>query len=895
MKKKRSVFLLVFFSFLIQEFNAQVGPVPTFFRTQRNAPLLDLNTTQTIRVSDYGAIVNDGNNDISAISNAINAAISAATVENPVQLLFETGTYDLMPTSGTHALNMNDANGVLWDGQGAEFIIHSPDIGFMQLLRCENTIIKDFSIDYATLPFTQGVVTNVNPANGYFDFKLDDNFPLPTTTAFMDAPQRWGMFKNPKGGIKEGTRNLISHNRFFESIGTREYRYGNQSASTLSNVEVGDYFVHIGRYNGRTVLYNVEGKNLTYLNVTVYASPAGGFNTRESEEWNVINCQIKLKEGRVHTTNADAMHINGGKFGPWVENSLFEGFSDDMMNLKYTRRGIKQIHSSTEITVLYEVQVGENMEFYNPREGEFLGAATVTNVQGLGSNLFRLTLSNPINITTINDEDNQLADKAYIESRSNESMVFRNNTVRNSRRYGILIQSKYALIENNLFQNLSGSAIRIENGVDWGEGFRAEQIEIRNNRIENCGYDKTYIDESNSAAITVDFAKVKTPCTPNGGFCGTETSAFRAHSDIRIINNTILYNKRGLYLKNIQGLTLQNNFLCHRDEDITLNSGQNPIEQTIYNTGNQTIENYTVGVPDANLQFLLNETDSNSGIANLGTNQNTELLVNTNGGIITQGFYDDEFGYTIKFETEVNGNLTLVNSNDSSPLPGPVEGAARTYAFWVKPEQSIFQTLLYSGGPSDGQVFAIQMEANGMLRVTDNDGNFVRMQDMLLDIGKWNHIAATVSENNTIFDVQLYKNGIASSESHVGNNNLINTGNNQVQFFPRFKGLASDLRYFEQKLCGSEIEAIYNDRQTTLSLSELSASENQKISVYPSLSDQTIFFSKEVETIKIVNLLGKTFLSLKNVQIKELDISTLNTGLYILHLNNNQVVKIFKN
>ena len=874
---------------------AQFDPAPSFFRTPRSMPLVELNTTTTISVVDYGAVINDGNNDITAITSAINAAVAIATEQNPVRLLFENGTYDLMPSTGSHSLSMIDAEGVLWDGQNAEFIVHNPAIGFLSLLRCTNTIIKDFSVDYATLPFTQGVVTNIDVTGGFFDFKLDDGFPLPTTDDFVYAPQRWGMFKNLKGGIKEGTANLISHNRFFELIGPREYRYGNQSANRLDNVEVGDYFVHIGRYNGNTIIRNTGGKNLTYINVTAYTSPAGGFNARDSEEWNVIDCHIKLKEGRVQTTNADGMHVLGGKIGPWVENSSFEGFSDDFMNIKHTRRSIKEVHSSTEITVQNSVEVGENMEFYNPRDGVLIGEASVTNVAVLGSNLFKLTLSNAVNITTINDDDDQLADKAYIESRSNESLVFRNNIVRNSRRYGILIQSKYAIIENNTFQNLSGAAIRIENGVDWGEGFRASQIEIRNNRIENCGYDKSYIEESNSAAISVDFAKLQVPCTPNGGFCGTETSEYRAHSDIRIIDNTILYNKKGLYLKNIQGLTVENNFMCHRDEDITLGTNQSAEDRVIFNSGNVTIEEFEATLPDPNIQFALNEASSATELLNSGTNQNVGLQINTSGGTITQGFFDSEVGNSFNINTDNNGDLSFVNTSDNSDFPGPVMGAARTFAFWVKPTEAIFQTLMYSGGGSlEGEIFSIQMQANRMLRVTDSRGNFVRMQDMPLDIDQWNHIAITVPQNNSMFSIQMYKNGVSSDEYHEGNDVLINTVSNALRFFPKYTGLASDIRYFDYKLCGSEVESLFNDRQITLSNDDVTNGAN-KLKVYPTIVSDFVHFSKPINSVQVINLLGKTLISSKNSNLSELNLSRLSSGLYILRINDIQSVKIYKN
>jgi len=92
---------------------------------------------------------------------------------------------------------------------------------------------------------------------------------------------------------------------------------------------------------------------------------------------------------------------------------------------------------------------------------------------------------------------------------------------------------------------------------------------------------------------------------------------------------------------------------------------------------------------------------------------------------------------------------------------------------------------------------------------------------------------------------------------------------------------------------GNEVELVFNDRQKTLSTAGTTIPES-KINVYPSLVEDRVYFSKEVESVKIVNLLGKTFVNLKNVQLKELDISKLRSGLYILQLNNLQTVKIFK-
>lgn len=886
--------IVIFTLFAFVETFGQFGPVPPFFDIQRELPLVDLNTTSTISVVDYGAVANDGNDDTVAIQNAINAAVNLASEQNPVQLLFENGTYDLMPSDdNSHAIEMVDANGVLWDGQDAEFLIHNPAVGFLSLLKCENTIIKDFSVDYETLPFSQGVVTNVDVPNGFFEFTVDDGFPLPTQSHFMNAQKRWGMIKNADGSLKRGSPNLISHLNFFQFVAPKTYQY-NQPPSVLNTIDVGDYFVHIARYNGKTIIRNNGGKNLTYLNVTAYTSPAGGFNARNSEEWNVIDCQIKLKEGRVHTLNADAMHVNGGKIAPWVENSLFEGFADDCLNLKYAKRVIKVIHNSTELTVENKVEVGENMEFYNPRDGILLGSATVTNVVNLGGNQFKITLSNPINITTILDPDHQLTDKAFIESQSNQSFIFKNNIVRNSRRHGILIQNKFALIENNLFQNISSSGIAIQNGVDWGEGFRATDIVINNNTFLNCGFDTEYIDDPQSAAIAVDFRKLPQPCNPSFIWCGTETANVQAHSNITISNNTIIYNKRGVYLKNIDGVNLHNNFICHSGQDVTLGVNDTPTKQTILNCSNVSVIDLDSGLPTPELHYVLNETNTNTSIVNTGINTNIDLVINENGGSISQAYYDDEVGFSMQINTDNNGNLSLIDGTTQQSFVGATEDQARSYAFWIKPEQNIFQNLLFSGGPNDGEVFSIQMLANGVVRVTDNDSNTVRMNDMPLDIGSWNHVVVSVPNEALMQDISLYKNGVPSNETFTGANVRLNTSENSMSLFSRYQGKVSDFRYFDFCLCNGEAEDIYNDRYINLSNDDFDNNED-KIIAYPTITEDVVNFTETVSSVEVFDLKGiSVFKKINPSSINQVNLSHLSLGFYLLKINNIETIKIVK-
>jgi hypothetical protein len=552
-----------------------------------------LNTTITINVSTYGAVINDGVDDIHGITDALNAAKAISAAASPVKVAFEEGTYDLFPPTGnTHTISIKDAKYLHLEGNGAEILLHNPEVGFMGLTNCENVIISELYIDYAKLPFTQGRVIATHPESKTFDLEIDKGFPLLSETYFADASQRWGMLKEASGQLKKGVTNLFPY-RGWTHLSGNVFRVEQPNSSYIDQIEVGDYFVQIARNNGKTIFRSNNGKNITYINITSYASPAGTYNTFNHREWNIINCRILPKPGRVHSANADCIHISGGYIGPWVEGCRFEAFSDDAVNMKYTRREILSVESPTVLTVKYNVAVGDTLCFYNPRDGILLGKVAVTGSIHTGNNVYRITLSEPVNITTISEH--QLGDKAYIDTRACESFVYRNDTIRNGRRYGLALQNCYGVIENCLIENMSGCGIRIENFVDWGEGFTAHDVEISNNRFINCGFDKGFITDPTAGSISTSVARLGSPCDVTKTWCGTETADWQGIRNIRIKGNYFEYNKAALNLRNISGGEIINNGINHNPGDISLQPGEEH-EYILVNNCSGIIQSENVGI-----------------------------------------------------------------------------------------------------------------------------------------------------------------------------------------------------------------------------------------------------------------------------------------------------------
>jgi parallel beta-helix repeat protein len=582
MKKKILIVLLCFVGFT---FHAQYQfSLPDHFRTKRNLPLLDLPILINVKLSDYGAIPNDGKNDAPAILKALNYCKKVSSKGAPSKLIFEKGTYDLFSDDDkTHILYLGNAKNIVIDGNGAEIIIHDPLKGFFSVLRSENVIVKNFFIDYDPLPFTQGKITVVDLENKSFDFKIDAGFPSLNENMFQEASQVWGMVMDPEipGKLKDGAPNLFA-SKEFEKLSPGLFRIKLKAINLLKTIEVGDSYVHMARSNGSSIFKSGNSKNITYLNNTNYSSPAGSYNAFEMEEWSIIGAQVKLKPGRLHSANADCVHVNGGKFGPWIENSLFEGYSDDAVNMKSTKRFILEQTSSTELIVKFSVVKDDVINIFNPREGKFIGQYKVLENKFLGQNKMKITLDKPIE-EQLQIGETKKSDLIYLDTRSNESFVIRNNTFKNARRYGILLQNSYGLIERNIFENLSQSAITLENGVDWGEGFIANNIVINNNIFNNCGYDATFLKEDSAATIKMSVTKLKNP-NAKTKWSGVATADWQGINNITITNNTFSYNKKALHIECTKNTVIKSNRfiknstdLSEQSEIITKNNNSNLI------------------------------------------------------------------------------------------------------------------------------------------------------------------------------------------------------------------------------------------------------------------------------------------------------------------------------
>ncbi len=152
---------------------------------------------------------------------------------------------------------------------------------------------------------------------------------------------------------------------------------------------------------------------------------------------------------------------------------------------------------------------------------------------------------------------------------------------------------------------MSNSAIRMENGVDWGEGFVAHKILIANNKFINNGFEKGYNDDPQASTITAMISKLGNgSCNP---WCGTEITDWNGLEDIWIEDNTFDYNGASINF---------NNYVLAGIEDLSLSLGFTDIDLALDNAFDEIL----------GVNWTLSASSSNSAVGTVSTSGKTLTL-----------------------------------------------------------------------------------------------------------------------------------------------------------------------------------------------------------------------------------------------------------------------------
>ena len=323
-------------------------------------------------------------------------------------------------------------------------------------------------------------------------------------------------------------------------------------------------------------------ERVTCLNLTNYTSPGLDYGGGDCSEIAIINCRVLLKPGRWHTSNADGLHFARNRIGPWVEGCTFEAMTDDGANLYTSPAHCTEVLGPRRFQLInvHGWQEGDRILAFDPRDGLKIAEVRVAEVELRSRG--EATVTFDADVPPIQTGPEKTDDCFFNLDCNSSKFVFRNNTFRNIRRFGILIQSRDGIIENNRFEATSSNGLVVRNSVDWPEGFATGNLIIRGNTFRNCGFDHT-MGLHHAAVIALEVQKL-----------GAKPAAWRALERIVIEDNTIInWRRQGIYVGCAEDVVVRNNRLLTEGDPPPPFRGLPLVPMRFYNvdrviaTGNQ--------------------------------------------------------------------------------------------------------------------------------------------------------------------------------------------------------------------------------------------------------------------------------------------------------------------
>ena len=467
---------------------------------------------------------------------------------------------------------LEDMKNLTVDGQGSTFIFHGRMIP-ISLLRSEKCILKNFNIDFETPHITQVQVIANDPENG-ITFKPAPwvHYRIAKDTTFESYGDGWTI--RPSGGIafEEKTKRLVYNT---SDIGLSTKGVKEVAPRTLlapkwkdSRLIPGTVVAMRPWYRPTPGIFLSHNKDTELNQIKVHYAEGMGLLAQLCENITLDGFCVCLKgdnDPRYFTTQADATHFSGCKGKIISINGLYEGMMDDAINVHGTYlKVIKRIDNRTLIGRYMHGQAWgfewgcpeDKVQFIRSSTMELAGTENqieeirpYDKQEILGAREYYIKFKDAI------DPDINEKSGFGIENLTwTPEVVFSNNTIRNNRARGSLFSTpKKTIVENNLFDHTSGTAILLCGDCNgWFETGACRNVIIRNNRFINA---LTNMFQFTNAVISIY------PEIPN---LKDQQKYFHGGTkDAIIIENNVFetFDAPLLYAKSVDGLIFRNNVI----------------------------------------------------------------------------------------------------------------------------------------------------------------------------------------------------------------------------------------------------------------------------------------------------------------------------------------------
>ena len=440
--------------------------------------------------------------------------IKAAAAANKNYVKLEKKVYRLKKS-----VNIENISNLTVDGNGAEIVMLKNDIPAFRLINSENIVIKNLSVDYDPLPFTQGVVTKVD--GNKFTFTIDDGYPKLS----KDFQKSYIHLFDSKGEWKKNSADVYGKMQILTPE-TAEFTVRGKHV-----VEKGDR-VAVNFRSPAAFSISRCGK-LEFSHINIYASPGVAFHSRYGRGKVVFDTVkiIRKKDGRLFACCADGINLATSSGGAEIRNCEFSYLGDDGINfhsellpvaVKRDKKRLIFVYPYGQYKTHFEevFKKGDEMIFVRQGDYKIIGRAHLESIkvssdrkpEKLAPEFFPVRGTSGVSVyelTTLEETDIPRGSFFYIPASGVENFVISNNFFHDHRARGIRIMSSCGVIENNLFERLKTAAVTLGGEFNyWREAGWCSDIVIRNNVMREIGYSAIVNADNYVPGVISTFARL---------------------------------------------------------------------------------------------------------------------------------------------------------------------------------------------------------------------------------------------------------------------------------------------------------------------------------------------------------------------------------------------------
>ena len=461
----------------------------------------------------------NGKNDCTvAVKKTITRAEKLAASGKTVKIAFPAGDYYFGDKLSGSLIQLKEVSNIEIEGTGATLHFSNRRQGLIKAEGCDNISIAGFNVTYEKGVFrVQGRVEEVDYDNRIIKVRLEKDSPDFAASGSTAQDIFILLDTDVDGRLKDKSSSFYRMDSY-EKNKDGSYTVQLNSGGDITDWEVGGRFVYHFRSGSNMYVNFPECKNVTAYNLTTDGWGGMGFVSIKGSNFNILNCNTIMQEGNWMMGNADGVHIREHVVGPWLEGTHIQGLGDDGLALYARPVAIESAKPDGNAkaaicdTVFFNFEMGDEVSFFEPTLGKILLETVVLNVQKQEDGLYLVEFRDELPDTLITSEElhrlantepkknggwdskansSKLQDRTQIWNRSKScgEFVIRNSKFTNIRRYGSVFRSKRGLIENNIYKSCSSKAINFRNETAWPNGLYASEIIIRNNEVEDCGFD----------------------------------------------------------------------------------------------------------------------------------------------------------------------------------------------------------------------------------------------------------------------------------------------------------------------------------------------------------------------------------------------------------------------